>query len=309
MPAYRRRPTARRRRVTRRPRRPTRARRYTRRVIRRRPLTRRRILNVATTKKQDVRLCFTSLTGLGAPVATPVAADGAIMTGSSTNPYMMIYSPTMQDKTPGTTGNELPNYRDSQTCYMRGYKESIRFNVNNGQTWLWRRVCFTYKGTFLTGTAGLPANESVAWEVAPNGWTRPVNNTYATGTSGIAGRVLGEMFKGRENIDWRDLFTATLDPDRVNVKYDKFRTLRNTGGNADFRTHAFKIWHPMNANLIYDDDEEGQTNTSGIVSTTGNRSMGDYYIIDMFQCARNGTSATTDQLLFTPTGTLYWHEK
>jgi len=305
MPAsrrYSRRPLRRKRRIRRRTR--IVRRRVTR--YRRRTVSRRRILNISTDKKQDVRLLFTTLTGT-TPVATPAAASAAIFTGSSASPYMCIYRPTAQDKTPSSTSIDLPNYRTQSTVYMRGYKENIRFTVNNGQTWLWRRIGFTFKSDFFDEEV-VNNDERSEWEVSPNGWTRLVNNQY--GKTGLyANRVLSLLFKGNEAVDWNDVFTAKTDASRVNIKYDSFKTLRNLGGNADIRTHSFNLWHPMNKTFIYNDDENGQSEQTSILSSLSNYSMGDYYIVDFFQCAQNGTASTANQLAFTPSGTLYWHEK
>lgn len=278
--------------------------RYRRRTIRRKTYRKRvsnkRILNIASTKKSDVKLPYTTLpSGTGTPA---LAASGGVgLTGDIA--YLCAYIVTAQDKTPGTTGVELPNYRAATNCYMRGYKENLRFIINNGTSWMWRRICFTYKGTYITDyDAPLNPNEAFDWETS-TGWNRIWNNQnpHLTGT-----RLKQEMFKGSQNQDWIDIFTAPLDTDRINVKSDKVRVLRNTGGNADVRIHNYNLWYPMNANLVYDDDENGQNTASQRYSTTGQKSMGDYYIVDIFQCA---TSNASNTMTIYPTGRLYWHEK
>jgi hypothetical protein len=63
----------------------------------------------------------------------------------------------------------------------------------------------------------------------------------------------------------------------------------------------------MNHNLVYDDDENGDVESSSYNSTTSRAGMGDYYVIDMFQPGAGGSS--TDLLQITTNSTLYWHEK
>lgn len=299
MPYARRRST---RRVTRRSRRSTRSRRYTTRRVpyRRRRLPVRRILNITSTKKSDTRLPVSTLP-LGAGSPAQPSNGGVQLNGDIA--YMCAYIPTAQDKTNASTVHDVESYRTSSQCFIRGYKENLRMTINNGTSWMWRRICFSYKGSYLTGyPAALNDNERFDWETS-SGWTRVWNNHNPHNTGA---RLRGEMFKGTQGVDWIDIFTAPLDTDRINVKYDKFRALKNTGGNADVRIHEFSLWHGMNANLDYDDDENGVVNELGKYSTTGNDSMGDYYIVDLFQCA---ASLAANTMTIFPTGRLYWHEK
>lgn len=62
----------------------------------------------------------------------------------------------------------------------------------------------------------------------------------------------------------------------------------------------------MNKNLVFSNDEAGETETSDAFSTVGKAGMGDFYIYDIFQSI--GTDAA-QHLAFEPQATLYWHEK
>lgn len=272
--------------------------RYRRRVKR---ASNRRILNVASKKKTDVRLPYTTLPlGTGTPVKN---ANGSVVLNGNID-YLCAYIVTAQDRSPSTQIHEIPNYRTSQYCYMKGYKENIRFIINNGASWLWRRVCFTYHSSYITDwPTPVNDNERFDWETSPDGWNRVWNNQQPHLTGG---RLRTEMFKGDQGVDWIDIFTAPLDTDHIDVKSDVTRVLRNTGGNADVRIHNFKLWHPMNKTIIYDDDESGQNTSSSRYSSNTRKSMGDYFIVDIFQCAQS--SATNTCTLY-PTGRLYWHEK
>jgi len=113
------------------------------------------------------------------------------------------------------------------------------------------------------------------------------------------------IFKGQVNSDWLDPMTAPTDNGQVTIKYDKTITLAS--GNEDGFIRKYKRWHGMNSTLVYGDDESGGAEYPSFYSVGGKRGMGDYYIVDMFR-ARTG-SATSDLLSFSPTSTLYWHER
>jgi len=238
---------------------------------------------------------FSNINNPGDPPTNTVATlSGGIR-------YIIPHLPTAMDKTHGgsAAGDNLENYRANSTVFMRGYKENIRFLVNNGNAWLWRRVCFTMKGAriydFVTTTNPLYL------ESAPNGWTRSITNANAT----LVGEsILEVLFQGSEGQDWNDVFTAPVDTNSVNLKHDSTRVFR--GGNGESRIHMAKMWHPMNANFIYDDKENGNAVTESVFHAEGNRGMGDYYIVDFITCS-NTSSASTMQ--FIPTGRLYWHER
>jgi len=63
----------------------------------------------------------------------------------------------------------------------------------------------------------------------------------------------------------------------------------------------------MNKTLVYNDEERGDTEESAYYSVGSKAGMGDYYVVDIFR-PRVG-STTSNQLLFSPNTTLYWHEK
>lgn len=283
-----------RRRYTRRPLRRTR-------VVRRRPttrrrparVTRRRILNVASTKKQDVRMPFSNINNPTDPLTnTPSVLSGNIL-------YCMPYIPTAQDRTPSGTAIDLPSYRTQANVYMRGYKEVVRFTASQGSSWIWRRVCFTMKGTRIRENAS--ADHPLSWEVAPNGWTRSITNAWS---DPLGSAIVDVIFKGEEGIDWIDVFTAPTDSSRAQIKFDKTRVL--SGGNGESRYHQHKMWHPMNSNFHYDDDENGQILTTSPYHNGDIQGMGDYYVVDFLACSSGNFD---HKLSFSPTGCLYWHER
>lgn len=127
-----------------------------------------------------------------------------------------------------------------------------------------------------------------------------VNNTPAT--------VLAQqnlLFKGAYNTDWNDIILAPVDTTRVDLKYDKTWTI--CSGNTSGAIKERKLWHPMNKNLVYNDDENGEGEDTSYFSVGDKRGMGDYYVLDVFQA---GTGASASDLLNVfSNSTLYWHEK
>lgn len=255
-------------------------------------MTQRRILNVASTKKQDTRIQVDLQAGNFIPVGT-YAMDPTVITSH-------LYCPTAQQ--PIQKNNigvitDAPNYRATQTCYMRGYSERVRLNITDGRPWTWRRICFTLKGPALTNLA--LGTDGISVELAPQGYTRPfvrMGTALANGLSNI-------VMKGTENRDWLNIFDAKVDPSRVTIKSDVTRTVNP--GSTQGKTMQYKLWYPMNKNLVYNDDEGGSDVSLSAYSTNGRAGMGDYYIWDLFRCSTSDGAVAGISL----GGTLYWHEK
>lgn len=197
--------------------------------------------------------------------------------------------------------------RTSQTCYMRGLSEKLRIQTNSSVPWLHRRICFTIKGDAFvntyTGDSTLlttPYND-----LSGVGMRRLWQNLSVVTAPGLYAALIGTIFRGASDKDWTDVFTAPIDSSRITLKYDKTRTY-SSGNQAGF-VKRINMWHPMNKNLVYDDDENGETNTSSYRSVDGKAGMGDYYVLDFF--APGGTRDAADILQVSTDSTLYWHEK
>lgn len=199
--------------------------------------------------------------------------------------------------------------RTASTCYMRGLKERIRLTTNDGTQWLWRRVCFTWRGSELFQQSQTGLTYALQVGTAPGQtFARLVNDfNNITGTPGSAARnsLIGLIFKGAAGIDWTNYFSAPIDTDLVTLKYDK--TVSLASGNQNGKQIVRERWHPMNKNLTYADDESGEFTLPLGSSTRAKRGMGDYYVIDMFTSAT--PQSDTSALAFAPEATLYWHEK
>ncbi|UJO02112.1 Cap [Molossus molossus associated gemykibivirus 1] len=270
------------------------------RTIRRRPtsyrrrrttVSRRRILQVASEKKQDSRITFSNV---DTPLSPPILKAVVLQAGQT---YMIPYIPTAQDRTGAAP--ELNNYRSRSDVYMRGYKERIIFNTNGGSSWHWRRICWRMKGPAITTNV---STTSPLWlETAPYGFVRSATN--ANGTA-LGSAIQSEIFKGQINVDWFNLFTAPLDTNRISVAYDQTRIMK--AGNNEPYVQDYKMWHPMNKNFYYRDDENGDNETTSPLHSSGLKGMGDYYILDLFASA---SSETSDVANVGYEGTLYWHER
>jgi len=257
-------------------------------------MSRRRILNIATTKKQDNRLTFSNT---DSPGVAPTQKNMVLSGGSV---YMIPYLATAQDRSiSGATAPIIPGYRGTTEVFMRGYRERISLAANSDTQWTLRRICFRFKGNAIINAA---TTLTPLWlEVSPNGFVRTASNVIGTG---LQTELQSQMFKGEPNIDWSNLFTAPLDNNRITVAYD--RTFHFRSGNGSAHVHNMKLWHPMNKKFYYRDDESGDGNNTSVLHTSGIKGMGDYFIVDIWQGA---TPETDDVLTVSYEGTLFWHER
>lgn len=207
------------------------------------------------------------------------------------------------------------NQRTNSTCYIRGFKESIHVETNDGSAWKWRRIVFSMKGTYYllnpgTAQAGVIDAQPYAYaEVTNLGFTRLWRN-LATQASN-RDYVDQLLFKGGKAFDWTDAFTAAIDTDRIQLMYDKTRIIQS--GNANGIIRKYNMWHSMNKNIRYSDDEQGNTSGGGTAfssvyaSPKPNYGAGDMLIYDFFRA--NESSTASSQIQLSSTSTLYWHEK
>lgn len=258
-------------------------------------MSRRRILNVSSQKKQDNRLTWSNANN----TANPPTQQGATLTAGNT--YMIAHIPTAMDRTDSSNVllPNLPNYRQVDNPFMRGYRERVQLVTDTPSQWVWRRICFTYKGpniaTNVTSTAPL-------WlETSANGFVRSAASILGTN---VGTALINEVFKGTISVDWNSYFTAPIDTNRVTLKYDKIRTLHADAVSG--HAHHVKLWHPMNKTLYYRTDENGPGLSDSVLSSSGNYGMGDYYIVDIFESV---TATTDNHMTVSYEGTLFWHER
>jgi len=268
-------------------------------------MSKKRVLNLTSRKKKDTMLTFSNTTNLGAsqtPANAPYYVTGA---GAS----FSLWAATARDLTPGssglaTVGNE--STRTATTCYMRGVSEKIRIQTSSGLPWFHRRICFTYKGDdpFRTSYTGDTGGAQQYIETSA-GMSRLWFNNNINNTPNYLNNVYGTLFRGEQGSDWADVLTAHVATRRVTLKFDKTWTMQS--GNTNGIVRERKLWHPMNKNLVYDDDESALTESTRYFSANTKAGMGDYYIADFFFPGTGGTS--NDLLRVDSSATLYWHEK
>jgi len=263
-------------------------------------MTTKTLLNKTSKKKRDQMMSVSNI--LAIPASLPYSsvpnrqAGPATLLGNST-PYLMIWMPTARER--GTM--DVPAQRNSEVCYMKGLREKIRIQTNSGLTWKWRRICFTMKGSLLYSTRNAGDLWLNDWGGNPGYPVRPFNFFDTT----LLTVLDTTIFKGVANRDYRHFIEAELDNESITVKYDKVFTIQS--GNAQGVWRDYKMWHPMEKNINYFDDEDGQNITPRVYSTPGKSGMGDFYVIDIIQPSLLGEA--TDRLQIDSTSTLYWHER
>lgn len=262
-------------------------------------MSNKRILNLTSRKKADTMQNYSNVQpGQGGETHF---ADNSILIGGTL--YAFLWCPTSRDIDNGTgeAGTIFDkSTRTATTCYMRGLKEKIQIQTNTGMAWQWRRICFTMKGGALDRVQTPSAK---LYQFTSNGYMRTSDNWLASDPTKQA--LFNPLFRGAEGVDWKNFFSAKTDGSRVSIKYDK--TVIMQSGNTNGILRNFNRWHPMNSNLVYNDDELGGEEVGSSLSTTGRAGMGDYYVVDIIGSGTGGT--TSDRLSWAPTATLYWHEK
>lgn len=276
----RRRPT---RRIPRRTIRPTRP------TFRRRMMSKRRILNITSRKKQDNMMSYrTAYDGTGG------AIGGATLLGSTRG--LIFFSPSYRDKQSSDPTSKAT--RETDTIYARGFKENITIVTNSAASWRWRRIVFAMKGMYPAFGAGVVGLET------SNGYVRLVPDYSSSAAVTARFNIEAIIFRGSSVVDWITPLTAKVDTSRVTVLSDQIRTL--SSGNAQGRFFKHRRWYPINKNIVYAADEQGEVENSTAVSTLAKPGIGDIYVIDYFECA---TQNAADTLFFEPECTFYWHEK
>ena len=234
-----------------------------------------------------------------------IAQQNAVVNGNQLG--FFVFCPTAMDLDANSVIRN-PASRTASTIYAKGLAEHIRIQTSSGIPWFHRRICITTRGVneFNTPGAdpGVLATQQPFTETS-NGIQRLFLNTATNNAQNTLSGMLRILFKGAQNVDWTDPIIAPIDTARVTLKFDKTWTMQS--GNSNGLVRERKLWHPMNKNVVYDEDETGQTQGSVYFSTESKAGMGDYYVIDVISAGAGATS--TDQILLAANSTMYWHEK
>nr|DAF42520.1 MAG TPA: Capsid protein [Genomoviridae sp. ctpO12] len=240
-----------------------------------------------------------------------IGINTAYINGSQSGAQHFLFTPTAMNMLDSTGNIDNPTNaaeRSSTTCFMRGFSEHLRIQTSSSIPWFHRRICFCTRGLSPFNTPN--PKDSLLQQFGSsadttNGMERAwYNSSINTMDNTIADRY-GVLFKGQAGKDWNDVILATVDNARVDLKFDKTWTIKT--GNQQGALIERKLWHPMNKNLVYDDDESGEVQSSSYFSVDSKQGMGDYYILDLFQPGLG--AGANDILNVFSNSTLYWHEK
>lgn len=266
-------------------------------------MSRKRILNITSEKKQDTMMIATNVTVPRNPASNIYGTDPAQLSGGTDVEYAMLWCATARDNATNDAGGIGTKFskatRTASQCYMRGVSEKIELVVSDNLPWQWRRICFTYKQI----TQAIPATDVFRYRLITSEGYRRVVNEIPTGSP--RNTLYDTVFDGERNVDWVDPMIAKIATDIITVKYDKTITLASQNEAGFIR--AYKRWHPMNSNLNYADNERGGGVDTSSYASAGKAGMGDYFILDLFRPRTGSTSS--NRLLFRPQASLYWHER
>lgn len=276
----------------------------TRRVRTRRPrrsmISRRRILNVSSTKKQDAMMPWSSNRN-----DTPSYTSGPILfdrTLSFNANRTMVFVPTARDRTiAGTSDPNSEARRTATSTYARGYAERVTISTNSGLPWRWRRIVFMFKGTSLIADNA----DQFYYERTTQGMSRLQIPTKTANDVTMDQTI----FQGSLDVDWASRMDAPLDRTRIKVVSDVTRTFNP--GNQTGTSRTFNTFYPINHTLIYNDDEYGNDTLDVYFSSTHPASCGDMYIVDYFSSMAlpEPLLSGTSQIAVQCEGRYYWHER
>lgn len=272
-------------------------------------MSRRAILNTTSRKKRNTMLTYANTSSVNGGPVTP--GVGPYVANASNGTAISIFTPTALDLVSGGTGNTIANQaqRTATTCYIVGFSERCRISTTSGLPWFWRRIVFRSRDpVFLQYSVSDSPIYSGGFsyiDTTTNGPQRAFINQSINGANTSLFNMQSLLFSGFVNADWVDPQTATVDTRRVSVISDRRMTIKS--GNQVGTVKDFKAFYPYRHNLVYDDDENGEKETTQYFSVTDNAGKGNMHIIDFFTPLGGGTSS--DMIQLNTTSTLYWHEK
>lgn len=273
-------------------------------------MTKKKILNWTSRKKRDTLLQYSNtLATTGA--SQTIAQGAAVVAGGST--ALFVFSPTCRDLTIGSDVNpDFDNTRTSSTVYNVGFKERLRYESSSSKPWLHRRICFTSRSkiwrTPYTSTTGATQARSPYYEIGGGtavGFTRLWANMSVNNEASPIATIYEDIFQGKKDKDWSDVISAKFDTSYYDLKFDRTWILKPNNGSTILSNRS--LYHPMNQNMVYDDEEDGGLQGESFFASNSRVGMGDYLVVDIFQ--PHAAAAATDLLKITSSSVMYWHEK
>jgi len=259
-------------------------------------MSRRSVLNVTSRKKVDSML----------PIVVDESSVETAGRYNSVSPLLCLFVPNARTtRTPVTN----PAVRNSSDIFAVGYKEKVQIDIMGGGTFMWRRIVFMLKGSDLrsamdsSGAGNIPAQ---LYNQTTEGGCRRVIGPLE-GVTNARDELQSYVFRGQEDIDWANQFTAPLDTRRITVKSDKLRVIRP--GNDTGASRRYSLWYPIRRTISYEDDMESDVVGDRPFSTAGLRGVGDMYIMDIMAITNLVNDAPVTSYNFNPEGSFYWHER
>ncbi|WGD01155.1 MAG: capsid protein [Genomoviridae sp.] len=265
-------------------------------------LTRRKILEITSTKKND------TFPSMGTTVAG--SADTSIPGISGAT----LWCPTFLE---GTNKIVSPHIRNSQDVYWKGFSETFTMNTDTSDPFKWRRIVFQLEGG--PNATGLPVQVYVAaktdfdLEQPLAGSTAFPTNPFPIDyvwryrramvpmTDTEFGILSSGLFQGQSGIDYNDYLTARTD-NRIKVISDVTRHI--TSGNDSGIMKTYKFYTPLNKTMRYADAESGSTTAANGYAAM-NSPLNDVYVMDYYQQLPNAPNTLTIR----SQAKIYWHEK
>lgn len=264
-------------------------------------MSRRAIVNATAAKKRDTMTTYTNTNSVGASSAIN---HSALIVAGNTG-YEGFWVPTARPQGTVVSGA----LRNAAQSYAVGLAENIRIQTSSPLPWLWRRVCFAFRGpslyTYATGDSPTNSSPPYSLQTGSVGLVRLWFNQNVNAASNSLNNWESYIFRGAKGVDWDDKITAPLDRATIDVKYDRTTTIRS--GNQNGTILSTKRWHPMRKYIRYNDDESGQGSTSSYYSVEDRRGMGDYYIMDIIVPGTGGQAS--DLMQVQSDATYYWHDR
>lgn len=273
-----------------------------RRVSKRSPrLTRRKILDITSTKKRDT---FPSI---------------GTIEGSSDTFIPNAFGATLWCATHlvGTNKVQSSHVRGSQDVFWKGISEVFTMSTETSHPFKWRRIVFQLEGG--PNATGLPENAYVArradfdLEQPLAGTTAyptnpfPIDYIYRYRRSMIPlspaefGILATGLFQGQQGIDYSDYLGAKTD-NRIRVLSDVTRSI--TSGNDTGVMRTYKMYIPLNKTMRYADAESGTISSNNGYAAM-NSPMNDTYVLDYYEQMTDAPNSLTVR----SQATAYWREK
>lgn len=277
-------------------------------TARRKPLTRRKLLNITSQKKRDNMLQVWQPSLLPGDRTRDQAGPISITAQAGPNWIFLWHaSARTNQNVPGVYGTKNDvSTRTAQTAYIRGLLETYHFEGQDSKPFIHRRIVFTHYGTELQRDRNSAEQGRYFDNLDIYGVTRAttvVQNGADTVGNWPRRNLVELVFAGEEDIDWFDLTTAKTDTRRVRVLSDRRRAIHAPNDQGILR--ANKTWLPVNKSLIYNDEENAGGRNMSHYSADTRRSIGDIYVMDVIQLPTNFDSTLTMNVQ----STLYWHER